>query len=74
MAETLNLDISVVARQNQAANEVLFDRFRADFSMVHTRVAAQKCIAIITTPLFARFPSAVRAADEVRARKSRPVR
>jgi voltage-gated potassium channel len=64
MAKKLNPDIFVVARQNQAANDMLFDTFRADFSMVHTRIVAQECISIITTPLLARFLGAVRQADE----------
>jgi voltage-gated potassium channel len=64
MAKTLNPGIFVVARQNQAANDVLFESFRADFSMVHTRVVAQECISILTTPLLARFLGAVRQADE----------
>ncbi|HEX9171676.1 MAG TPA: NAD-binding protein [Telluria sp.] len=65
MAKTLNPDIFVVARQNLAANDVLFASFRADFSMVHTRVVAQECISILTTPLLARFLGAVRQADEL---------
>lgn len=64
MAKNLNPKIFVVARQNQAANDVLFDSFRADFSMVHTRVVAQECIAILTTPLLSRFLGAVREAEE----------
>jgi hypothetical protein len=64
MAKKLNPKIFVVARQNQAANDVLFDTFRADFRMVHTRVVAQECISILTTPLLARFLGAVREADE----------
>ncbi|MET0859299.1 MAG: NAD-binding protein [Telluria sp.] len=64
MAKKLNPKIFVVARQNQAAHDVLFDSFRADFSMVHTRVVAQECISILTTPLLAHFLSAVRDADE----------
>lgn len=64
MARKLNPDIFVVARQNQAANDVLFDTFRADFSMVHTRIVAQECISIITTPLLSRFLATVRHADE----------
>lgn len=64
MAKKLNPDIFVVARQNQAANDVLFDTFRADFSMVHTRIVAQECISIITTPLLSRFLIAIRNAKE----------
>jgi voltage-gated potassium channel len=64
MAKKLNPKIFVVARQNQAANDVLFESFRADFSMVHTRIVAQECISILTTPLLASFLGAVRTADE----------
>lgn len=64
MAKKLNPNIFVVARQNQAASDVLFDTFRPDFGMVHTRVVAQECISILTTPLLARFLGAVRGADE----------
>ncbi|MET0857739.1 MAG: NAD-binding protein [Telluria sp.] len=64
MAKKLNPDIFVVARQNQAAHDVLFDSFKADFRMVHTRVVAQECISILTTPLLACYLSAVRKADE----------
>lgn len=64
MAKRLNPNIFVVARQNQGANDMLFDTFRADFSMVHTRIVAQECISIITTPLLSRFLTAIRNADE----------
>lgn len=64
MAKKLNPKVFVVIRQNQAANDLLFDTFRADFSMVHTRVVAQECISVLTTPLLSRFLSAVRARDE----------
>jgi voltage-gated potassium channel len=64
MAKRLNPNIFVVARQNQGANDMLFDTFRADFSMVHTRIVAQECISIITTPLLSRFLAAIRHADE----------
>jgi hypothetical protein len=53
-----------VARQNQSASDVLFDCFHADFSMVHTRIVAQECISIITTPLLSRFLAAIRSASE----------
>lgn len=64
MAKKLNPKIFIVARQNQAAHDVLFETFCADFSMVHTRVVAQECISILTTPLLAPFLSGVREADE----------
>jgi voltage-gated potassium channel len=64
MAKKLNPNIFVVARQNQSASDVLFDCFHADFSMVHTRIVAQECISIITTPLLSRFLTAIRVTDE----------
>lgn len=64
MAKKLNPKVFVVTRQNQAANDVLFNTFDADFSMVHTRVVAQECISALTTPLLSRFLGAVRKADE----------
>lgn len=65
MAKKLRPGIFVVARQNQSANDVLFDSFHADFSMVHTRIVAQECISIITTPLLSRFLVDTRVADEI---------
>ncbi|MET0857353.1 MAG: NAD-binding protein [Telluria sp.] len=69
MAKKLNPGIFVVARQNQAANDVLFESFRADFSMVHTRIVAQECISVLTTPLLADFLGALRHADESRSKE-----
>lgn len=64
MAKKLNPALYVVARQNQSDHDVLFNCFHADFSMVHTRIVAQECISIITTPLLSRFLAAIRTADE----------
>lgn len=64
MAKRLNPKLYVVARQNHEANDLLFETFRADFSMVHTKVVAQECISVLTTPLLARFLNAVRREDE----------
>ncbi|WP_151638974.1 potassium channel family protein [Noviherbaspirillum aerium] len=63
MAKQMNPDIFVVTRRNHAASDVLFDTFDADFSMVHTRVVAQECISVLTTPLLARFLAGVRSAE-----------
>jgi voltage-gated potassium channel len=68
-AKELHPGVFSVTRQNQAANGVLFDTFDADFSMVPTRIVAQECIAILATPLLARFLAAVRTADEQWSRK-----
>jgi len=64
MAKKLNPDIYIVARQVQAASDLLFETFRADFSMVQTRVVAQECILRLTTPLLTRFLASLRDADE----------
>jgi voltage-gated potassium channel len=64
MVRKLNPSVFIVVRQNQAVNDVLFDTFGADFGMVHTRVVAQECISILTTPLLGSFLAAVREADE----------
>jgi Trk K+ transport system NAD-binding subunit len=64
MVKKLNPSVFMVVRQNQAVNDVLFDTFDADFRMVHTRVVAQECISILTTPLLGGFLGAVREADE----------
>lgn len=63
-ARELNPRLFVVTRQNHTANGVLFDAFRDDFCMVPSRIIAQECIAILTTPLLTRFLERVRQQDE----------
>ena len=63
-AKELNPRLFVVTRQNHAANSVLFEAFRGDFCMVPSRIVAQECIAILTTPLLARFLDTLRESDE----------
>lgn len=63
-ARELNPDLFVVTRQNLAANSVLFDAFIGDFCMVPSRIVAQECLAILTTPLLARFLQLLRECDE----------
>ncbi len=63
-AKEINPKVFVVTRQNQAANGVLFETFDADFRMVPTRIVAQECIAILATPLLARFLAGIRNTDE----------
>ena len=68
-AHELNPRLYVVARQNHAANSLLFDAYDADFLMVPSRIVAQECIAILTTPLLARFLEIQRQQDEDWSRK-----
>ena len=63
-ARELNPHLFVVTRQNQAANGVLFDAFTGDFCMVPSRIVAQECLAILTTPLLARCLALLHDRDE----------
>ena len=63
-ARELNPELFVVVRQNHNANGALFTAFAADFTMVPSRIVAQECIAILTSPLLARFLDLLRDRDE----------
>ncbi|HEX6735463.1 MAG TPA: NAD-binding protein [Azonexus sp.] len=63
-ATELKPELFVVVRQNLAANNVLYEAYDADFSMVPSRIVAQEGIAILTTPLLARFLGRLRECDE----------
>ncbi|ACV35858.1 NAD-binding protein [Accumulibacter sp.] len=66
-AKEVNADLFVVVRQNRVANQVLFDAYDADFTMVPSRIVARECLALITSPLLSRFLHLVRAWSEARA-------
>ena len=59
-ASELNPGLFVVARQNHHANAALFAAYGADFTMVAARIVAQEAIALLMTPLLARFLHALR--------------
>lgn len=63
-AAKLNPQLFVVTRQNHNANTPLFEAFRGNFSMVPSHIVAQECIAILTTPLLARFLARLRDKSE----------
>lgn len=63
-ATALKPDLFVVARQNQAANSALFQAYGAEFAMVPSHIVAHECIAILTTPLLARFLGQLQGCDE----------
>jgi len=63
-ASELKPDLFVVTRQNHAANSALFHAFRGDFSMVPSHIVAQESIAILTTPMLARFLDRLDDCDE----------
>jgi Trk K+ transport system NAD-binding subunit len=63
-ARELNPGLFVVIRQNHNANGALFSAFAADFTMVPSRIVAQECIAILTSPLLASFLELLRDRSE----------
>jgi voltage-gated potassium channel Kch len=60
-ARELHPRLFVVIRQNLVANKVLFDEFKADVTMVPSEIIAHECLAVLTTPLLARFLDIVKA-------------
>jgi voltage-gated potassium channel len=66
-AKEVNPDLFVVVRQNRVANEVLFDAYQADFTMVPSRIVARECLAVITSPLLTHFLRLIRTWPEARA-------
>lgn len=60
MARRLNPKLFVVARQNEAVNQTLFDRIRADLVMRPSEIIAEEALARLTTPLLDRFLDEVR--------------
>lgn len=63
-ARELRPDIFVVTRQNQASNAALFEALQGDFCMEPSRLVAGEFLAVITTPLLARFLEHLRGLDE----------
>jgi voltage-gated potassium channel len=63
-AAELKPSLFVVARQNHNVNGPLFAAYGADFTMVPSRIVAQECIAILTTPLLAAFLNLLHDRDE----------
>ncbi|MFP5416206.1 MAG: potassium channel family protein [Actinomycetes bacterium] len=63
-ARELNPDIFVVTRHNQASSTPLFEAFEGDLSMEPSRLVAQEFLAVITTPLMARYLEYLRSVSE----------
>ncbi len=63
-ARAINSAIFVVMRQNQAANNPLFEAYEGDFALVTSELIAQECLAILTTPLLSRFLSHIRQQED----------
>lgn len=63
-ASELRPALFVVTRQNQAANNALFQAYGPEFAMVPSHIVAHESIAILTTPLLSRFLAALDRRDE----------
>jgi Trk K+ transport system NAD-binding subunit len=63
-ARALNARIFVVIRQNLQANRALYRAFRAEITMVSAEIIADECVALISTPLLARFLQIAERQDE----------
>lgn len=63
-ASELKPELFVVTRQNHAANSALFQAYAPEFAMVPSHIVAHESIAILTTPLLARFLESLGKAGE----------
>ncbi|HRD33539.1 MAG TPA: NAD-binding protein [Rhodocyclaceae bacterium] len=63
-ARALNPGLFVILRQNQIANQALFDAFDADVTMVPSKSIAHECLAVLTTPLLVPFLTEVKRRDD----------
>ena len=63
-ARELNPDVFIVTRHNQSSNTPLFEAFKGGLSMEPSRLVAQEFLAVITTPLMARYLDHLRSVDE----------
>lgn len=63
-ARELNPDVFIVTRMNQASSAPLFDAFEGDLRMEPSRLVAQEFLAVITTPLLARYLDYLRNQSE----------
>ncbi len=63
-ARELKPDIFIVTRHNQASSTPLFEAFEDDLEMEPARLVAQEFLAVITTPLMARYLEHLRSVSE----------
>jgi Trk K+ transport system NAD-binding subunit len=63
-ARELNPQLFTIVRQNLQANRELFAAYQADILMVSSEIIADECLALIRTPLLARFLAVVRTEDD----------
>jgi len=60
-ARQLNPRLFVIVRQNLQANRALFDAYDAQLNMVPSQLIADRCVALLGTPMLARFLALARA-------------
>ena len=63
-ARELNPELFVILRQNQYANQALFDAFESDIVVLPSEIIAHECLAILGTPLLVPFLREVRRREE----------
>lgn len=63
-ARQLNPRLFVIVRQNLQANRALFDAYDAQLNMVPSQLIADRCVALLGTPLLARFLELARAQED----------
>lgn len=61
-ARELNPGLFTIVRQNNMGNRPLFERFKADLTMVPSEVIAHECLAILNTPMLAPFLNVAQSA------------
>lgn len=63
-ARELNPAVFTVMRQNLRASRALFAAYDADITMVSSEIIANQCLALLQTPLLARFLGIVKNKDD----------
>lgn len=63
-ARELNPKLFTIVRQNLQANRKLFEAYGADITMESSEIIAHECLAMVQTPLLARFLDVVRSESD----------
>ena len=63
-AREINPGVFTILRQNLRANRVLFSAYDADITMVSSEIIANQSLALLQTPLLARFLGEVKLKDD----------
>ncbi len=63
-ARELNPELFVILRQNLQVNQVLFDTFESDITVVPSEIVAHECLAILATPLLEPFLRDIQGHDD----------